>query len=203
MERIEKLIVLDIDEVLNSIATQILARGAFKQFDPVSVSLLSSLIEGTGAKVLISSSWRLGCRGDVEKFRWKLMVEWREKVGEADINALVNNIVGLTPDLSFLYTDRMSRGREIATWIDTHAVNKYVILDDGDCVLPHQRPYFVHVPAVDGLRLVHYWKALKILMPEHPRVKGLEQYFNKRYYKTYVDQLLDDKADDQPNPDGE
>ena len=178
MKRIyDKIIFLDIDGVLNNLGLNFAYESKWVEADPISVLLVSRLIKEAGAKVVISSSWRIGCK-DVEAFRYRMMNEWKERLNDADLSGILDNVVDLTPSLN--HAGRI-RGQEIKSWLDDHPVTSYVILDDDSDMLPEQKPFFVQTKFIDGFRMEHYWRALKILAPEHKHVRDLEVYFDKKW----------------------
>ena len=118
-----KLIFLDIDGVLNSVAfwnTRYVRGGS--QIDPEAVAYLNELTDKTGANLVISSAWRhRGIR------------EMRRILRENKVRAPV---VGLTPNREYrargpLYISP-GRGAEIAAWLKAsrRTVDRFVILDD-------------------------------------------------------------------------
>ncbi len=131
-----KVIFLDFDGVLNLIPQGHDYYGGI--FHPEFVDNLGRIIEETGAKLVISSSWRtMGLE------RLKMMWEHRLYPGD---------IIGVTPDLRWrTKKDAMElneveyvRGDEIESWLNLHPeVTNYVILDDDDDMLQSQRINFV------------------------------------------------------------
>jgi len=122
-----KLIFLDIDGVLNSHdffykrheTTGKMQGGCRREsIDPDALRRLERIINETGAKIVISSSWRIG-RETVEikeLLRIAGFKHWQE-------------IIDRTPSTSSL-TER--RGEEIRMWLDKNPENigNFIILDD-------------------------------------------------------------------------
>jgi hypothetical protein len=60
-------------------------------------------------------------------------------------------VIDITPDCTYLHNeglfewiDEVERGHEVQYWLDEHPeVERYVILDDDNDFLPHQRGNFV------------------------------------------------------------
>lgn len=131
------------------------------QFDPRCVELLNSLIEQTDAKIVVSSSWRLGRTVD----------ELRELFSQVGIKG---DIVDKTPYLRFSNNDyhkSVPRGCEIKAWLENSKdilgskmskVN-YVILDDDSDMLWWQREHFVQTDPYCGITSMTVFKARMIL----------------------------------------
>jgi hypothetical protein len=128
-----KAIFLDFDGVLNVIPQGHDDFGGI--FHPEFVENLKRIIEETGAKLIISSSWR---HMGLEKLH--MMWEHRGYPGE---------IIGITPDLwrnvvGEDFHEKMQRGHEIQAILDQYyQITNYVILDDDDDMLISQRGNFV------------------------------------------------------------
>jgi hypothetical protein len=137
-----KILFLDIDGVLNSQRTAI-AFGGFPhevtghhrdRFDEVAITLIRGIVKKAGAKIVLSSSWRIA-------------MPFEEIAG-----ALCLPIIDKTP---YLYQNKETRGHEIAAWLEAHpGVESYVIVDDDSDMLPEQKERFVHTCGFDGFR----WK---------------------------------------------
>lgn len=110
--------------------------------DPKAVELLNKLTEATGAKIVVSSSWR----GDSALQTIFTLTGIKEP------------IYGETPRLYSMY-----RGQEIQQWLDKHKCDKYVILDDDLDFFDSQLPYFVHTDWRVGLTESDINKAINIL----------------------------------------
>lgn len=159
-----KICFLDIDGVLNSVnffeeKSQSKRWNEFKEkyenkhiafglanIDPKAVELLNKLTEATGAKIVVSSSWR----GDSALQTIFTLAGIKEP------------IYGETPRLYSRY-----RGQEIQQWLDKHKYDKYVILDDDLDFFDSQLPYFVHTDWRVGLTENDMNKAIGILNNEH------------------------------------
>lgn len=165
-----KVIFLDIDGVLNSTdymnATHVNYRenvnaGYIKypipedcfirdkygvKFDPRCVMWLNALIVATKAKIIISSTWRLGG----EQLMRKMWIN----------RSLPGEVIGITPTNTY-----STRGEEIR-----HVVNalprltKYCIIDDDNDMLEEQQLNFVKTSNKYGLNLESYKQAKKILL---------------------------------------
>lgn len=164
-----KIIFLDFDGVLNSenwykrrfneIDTEdILGKYPFYEFDPLSIVELNRIIEETEAKVVVSSTWRIGKR-----------VEDLQKM--LDVVGFKGEVIDTTPHFSAKGTDNndnrigytIPRGCEIDWWLkergkfqrinwsyerqleylEKSLVKNYVILDDDSDMLYRQREHYV------------------------------------------------------------
>ena len=118
----KKYLFLDIDGALNHLKWNIgLDRRNFKypysEFDPECVENLKHILDETGAKLVLSSSWRL----------------------DPDIHGILSN-VGLPYDFE-ITTNNLDRhrGSEIKTYLENkEKPYTYCIIDDGDDFLPEQ-----------------------------------------------------------------
>jgi hypothetical protein len=160
-----KVIFLDIDGVLNVIPIGHDEFGGI--FHTKFVDNLKRIIDETGAKIVISSTWRFGGLQ-----RMKDMWKFRELPGE--VIDITIDCYELIKEGRFEYYDEVERGHEIQEWIDTHPnIENYVILDDDNDFLPNQRGNFVrtsnninHPDCVDigyGLTKECTNKAIRIL----------------------------------------
>jgi len=115
-----KIIFLDIDGVLNH-ALYIksnMSGGATRGeecISPKALNLLRHVVDNTNAKIVISSTWRIG-----RTMEW--FIELFDRKGWSDAP-----IVGLTP-----IKGQLTRGEEIDLFISNfeHRISKHVILDD-------------------------------------------------------------------------
>lgn len=127
-----KVIFLDIDGVLNVIPQGRDAYGGI--FHPEFVDNLERIIDETGAKIVISSSWR-------HSGLQKMLDMWK-------FRNLPGEVIGVTPDLyrrvDFEGERKMVRGDEIQAILDQYyQITNYVILDDDDDMLSGQMGNFV------------------------------------------------------------
>lgn len=153
-----KIIFLDIDGVMNNEIDY--NEDEMKTPDDMisrrCVENLNELIENTGAKVVISSTWRHG--RTVEQLQQIL-----NKFG------FVGEVIDKTPSLPGDYT---VRGNEILKWMkdnkeiigEYHSdFTKYVIFDDDSDMLYWQRNNFILVDSFCGLSRRNIYKAERIL----------------------------------------
>ena len=150
----------------------------YQRFCSWSKDLLNKLIDETGAKIVISSTWRMSG------------IEFMRKVWE--LEGMSGGIIGITPSLR---TQGISipRGMEIKyfleedlkfshiNWDEDHqresmersGVENYIIIDDDSDMLYNQRNHFVHV------------------LPSPRNKRG----FNKKYYNEALKKLNKDVVD--------
>ena len=145
----------------------------YQRFCVKSKELLNKLIDETGAKIVISSTWR------------SAGIEWLRQVWK--IEGMMGEIIGVTKVLrnsSLEYT--IPRGCEIDKWLkdkgfyhvnwdeniqqeymDKSGIENYIIIDDDSDMLYGQRNHFVHVfPSPrnkDGFNEKYFNEALKKL----------------------------------------
>lgn len=124
--------------------------------DETRVELLNDLISNSGAKVVISSSWRKSHTQD----ELQEILEDKGFIGE---------IIGMTPYLRFNgyqgYTHSVSRGNEIKAWLELNERTDipYVIFDDDSDMLLCQRENYFRVDAYCGLTPNIIYKAKRFL----------------------------------------
>jgi hypothetical protein len=128
------------------------------KFCPIAVRALKWIVDETGAKIVISSSWR----GSGEQWCKDM---WKER-------ELPSEVIGITPHMSRRHSDsslpfleRLERGHEIQDWINSSKedIESYVIIDDDNDMLESQLPNFVRTNEVYGITLLDAEKAINIL----------------------------------------
>lgn len=149
-----RVIFLDIDGVLNSAAYDRSKSREEGNIDLTRLPVLRSIIDSTGAVVVLSSSWRSHLDSDC--YPITVTGEWLMRVfGEAGIY-----IHGKTPEMG-------KRADEVRVWLETHPdTESFVILDDlffgwGELQDNLVRTNY-HIGK--GLEQSHAEKAVKILM---------------------------------------
>ena len=139
-----KVVFLDFDGPLIPIMSHENRRGLGEKAWPRCVTALNRITDVTGAKIVISSIWRLSGMGDcVTHLR-----NW----------GVTGEVIGTTP--RYLEDEwkgekkilvAVPRGREIQAWLDEHPdVESFVILDD-DKDMEHLMPFLIHTPFEIGL----------------------------------------------------
>jgi histidinol phosphatase-like enzyme len=121
-----KVIFLDVDGVLNCTKTE-RGWGKMRFVDTRKMLRVREICDRTGAKVVISSSWREGAQDDalpVDKMQWQALLT------EFDKHRIP--VIGITP----FAPDRW-RGDEIGMWLKSQEepVKEFVIVDDIVCDL--------------------------------------------------------------------
>ena len=127
-------IFLDIDGVINNSKTPTLQKGdnIFIMADPYCVFLINRLVDRTGCKVVLSSSWRHD-------------PEWRKNM---KAQGLVFEFLDRTPR----HGKETERGYQIQSWLDNHQeVTKYAIVDDYNDMLESQQPNFFETSWQTGI----------------------------------------------------
>jgi hypothetical protein len=141
-----KLLFLDFDGVLNSEPFYRVKASGVLPLDPAAVALLNELVRRARARVVVSSSWRLGRRVTVASLRRTL-----EEVGFS------GRVVGKTPELV-----GQPRGLEIQAYLNGwkgKAVESFVILDD-DADMVHLSHRLVKTTFRTGLTAQHVDRAV-------------------------------------------
>ena len=128
---------------------RILRRQSMYVLNKKMVKRLHKIVGATGAKIVVSSTWR--------RFKHNLVYLQENGVDYIDITPIFN-----TPP-----SERYGqRGAEIQEWIDKHKemnIEKYVIIDDGWDFLDYQRPFYVETQWLNGLQDKHVKQAIKML----------------------------------------
>ncbi len=157
-----KIVFLDVDGVLNSerffTRTQP-RRWGLDHLDPVAVERAQRIVAATGARVVISSTWRLVYPLD----------ELREMLAAKGLRAPV---LDRTPERAGVLADGLVRASEIASWLDANAaraqrgeadaVERFVILDDLDGFGSLDR-FLVRTRFEEGLEEAHVGRAVSLL----------------------------------------
>ncbi len=146
-----RVLFLDIDGVLNS---RIYYKYIYKpedggsRFDPYCVILVKKLVEEFSLKIVISSTWRDG--------------GMKRLINELNENKFMDYLHEdwLTPVVR-----PANRGKEIELWLDNHSeVKEYIILDDNENLLEHQRDKFVKTSIYLGMVQERYNQARNLLL---------------------------------------
>ena len=131
-----KTIFLDIDGVLNVDYDDKDQFGHI--FREEYVQNLKEIIEKTGAKIVISSTWK-------DKGIERMLDLWKERQLPGEIIDITPDCVDVCEATNIVYYDQVKRGHEIKLWLDRHPeVTQYVIFDDIQDFLDEQQDYFVN-----------------------------------------------------------
>lgn len=123
-------------------------------FDPIALHLLRRLVKRTGARVVLSSSWRYSLE-DSDPFTQKIMANF--------YRVLASNGTPVWDTAPIL---GRSKGEEIAAWLGRHPESCYAILDDRADEFtgtPDLAARLVLVDSRRGLRRQDYRRALALL----------------------------------------
>lgn len=147
-----KIIFLDVDGVLNSLELVYLrdadsGNHPLHDIDDRNVKFLNLVVQESGAKIVISSSWR-------KLYRLEEIAAMLKEKGLVGDDVVIDRTI----------SGSGYRGEEIQEWLDRHPeVSHYVILDDDSDMLPSQVKHFVKTPRLSGLGLPHVMRAAQIL----------------------------------------
>lgn len=147
-----RLIFLDMDGVMNaSHYSLFMSDKGLKDRDrlcPLAILTLNKLIEYTDAKVVITSTWRLGTT--VPRLQELL-----------DQSGFTGEVIGKTPNIGF-----NKRGQEIEHYVTHHKCDGFVVIEDDvyDCgeVIDHTVE-ILHQTDMRGLRDCHFNDCLEKL----------------------------------------
>ena len=177
MQKIDKIIFLDVDGVLNHNAwykwvishPEFLKNGGHKNIDPRSVEKIIKICDETGARIVMSSSWRL----------WEFYQTLKNLNRIRDLRPILDYMVGITER-----TENRFRGQEIKYFlnncrkgnfmtangnnlkkadIEFAQFPKYIILDDETDMLEEQGAVFLHIDDRVGITYKDIDKAIEIL----------------------------------------
>lgn len=153
-----KILFLDIDGVLNSHAfwkrCGELGILPDDKVDPLAVERLNRLTDETGAKIVVSSTWRLPY---VWSRNLNSLIVRLQKLG------IKGEIIGMTPDHRKIF----GRGAEIQSWMlqarqDGIEIDSFAIVDD-DSDMDNLMDYLVQTSMTDGLQEVHVQAIIEML----------------------------------------
>ena len=120
------------------------------KIDMHKINIINNICYKTDAKIVVSSTWRMGYRGDVSAFHEQLK-QYFIKHNYLDnfkdtFDKFINNIVGMTECIGGL------RGDEIKSYMNEHPeVENYVIIDDDSDMCDYQLCHFVQTDTYDGI----------------------------------------------------
>lgn len=152
-----KAIFLDCDGVINSYDWYISDRnpgnlhGQEGDIDPDTIERVKKICSETGAKIVLSSDWRISWPGSkIRLERAGLEGLIIDKTPELIWTMMTRHDYMVGEDDEFRY--EYSRGREIDMWLEAHPeCTNYVIIDDRMDFTEEQQPHFVHTNSKVGL----------------------------------------------------
>lgn len=147
-----KVIFLDVDGVLVNRRSLMDRSGRDSVADSKCVYALNHITDTTGAKIVVSSSWRFCGEQEMRLVlaHWKVRAEMISIT--PDLTRKENNLYVATP-----------RGYEIQKWIDEHPeVTAFAILDD-ECDMAHLESKLVKTVFEAGLTEQDALKAIQML----------------------------------------
>jgi hypothetical protein len=120
--------------------------------DPDAVKLLNDVIQATGAKVVLSSSWRI-------VWPYTSVALMLAHVG------FIGELIGATPN--HVEVEPHARGNEIQAWLSAHPeVTSFAIVDDSDD-MAHLLPRLVRTTWAHGLQEEHAQGLISLLSDDH------------------------------------
>lgn len=184
-----KLIFLDIDGVLNNHHTLglnhyiptplILGEKIHDHLSAWCIYCLNEVIKLTGAKVVVSSTWRLG--------------ETKERLqGILDFYGFKGEVVGMTPHIT---TTGCRRGDEIQHYLDNCGfdVESFVIIDD-DSDMKHLLKFLIKTDNTNGMSYKDIKRCINVLNKKFgyvfynnmkQKLKRVYGYFMWRFFKKW------------------
>lgn len=152
-KKMREVIFLDIDGVLNCCTTRNRHRGMIF-VDDDKIELLSKIVDATDAKIVLTSTWRLGQLHPDNACFLTDFIHLRDALGQHSVF-----IADVTQDLG-------NRGQEISEWIESHEIGNFVILDDEIDMIenfPLCRNHIVETSFLEGLTPELAEQAIEIL----------------------------------------
>lgn len=158
-----RIIFLDIDGVLVNLSCYGNGQTSdvYTRADARAVAALNSITDATGARIVVSSVWRLG---GLKKIR-DILRAW----------GVTGKVIACTPDLA-RPAERgklwvaVQRGDEIQAWLDSYKrspVESFCIIDD-DADMKHLAGRLIQTDFTDGLTTAHAERAIEMLTCASP-----------------------------------
>jgi hypothetical protein len=153
-----KVVFLDFDGPIIPEQSHLERRPLKQKAWPPAITALNRITRTTGAKIVVSSTWRLAGFEDVRRH----LRNWGAS----------GDVIGITPcgmEEEGKEAWSATRGQEIAAWLAEHPeVESFVILDD-DRDMEHLMPFLVHTPFVVGLTESTADRAIEVLKQGNTR----------------------------------
>ena len=118
-----KIVLLDVDGILNNKYTRTVTFDGWCFVDDFLVARLKRIIDATGAKIVLSSTWRIGWNREDESKNEPFFNQLRDKLKEYGMEIWDALPLPLQPN----------RGLAIAEWFESHKdldIESFIILDD-------------------------------------------------------------------------
>ena len=173
----DKYLFLDFDGVLNTAnyAKRLKREGIDlydefgPMFDPTTIANLNRIVEETGCKIVLSSSWRN------EGFM-RMLALWKDRNLPGELFAMTPILLSTTYQDArsgemFSIPERNAKALEINAWLEEFAERpcQYVIIDDENVFFQSQQEHLVQTGEISGLTYEKARTAIEILNHE---IKG-------------------------------
>lgn len=153
-----KIIFLDFDGVINN-GPHIKRVGSLQIFDPESISQLCRVLNETGAKIVVSSTWRFLSTKDALNER--LYLSGLPKDCVVDVTPMGTSEGKLGNAIIELH---MTRGQEINLWLSKNEhIKDWVAIDDDKEMNPLDLSRVVKTDYEIGLQAIHADQMIRIL----------------------------------------
>lgn len=161
-----KIIFLDIDGVIctHRACLSNPDTGIFRKWDPIAIDMINYLCDQSGAKIVVSSSWRK----DTNNLQMTLAVGGLHQRHfyhdhDYDIEPNKEDQYGfMTPKYVF---NQEIRGDQVQHWLDKrkHLIDTYIILDDNTDFHDYQKNQLVITDCYNGMSFENFQKAKELL----------------------------------------
>ena len=167
----EKYLFLDFDGVLNTAKyAKILRKEGIDHydeygamFDPHTINNLRSIVDQTGCKIVLSSTWR-------NEGLMRMQALWKDRNLPGELFSMTPILMSTTYQDSkngemFSIAERNAKALEIKAWLQKNATeaSPYVILDDENVFFHNQQEHLVLTDEYDGLNAQKAQMAIEIL----------------------------------------
>lgn len=159
------------------------------ELDPKKIELIKHIVEETDAKIIVISSWKVGCK-NVHEF---ILCHYRRPIDglnddDTMVGWLFKNIYDLTPNNIGL------RGDEVELYNKEHDITEYCIIDDDVEYTDDQLFKFVQTDTFEGITEREAKLAIAVLNNKTVYSKARLNNTLKCYWKLlYDERFTDDK----------
>ena len=129
----------------------------YDEVEDIPLKLLKEIVEKTSAKIVVSSSWRIGCckSGRENIFGSRLYEKLKNRLKDYGMD-----IYDITPSLG----SETQRGDKIREWISKNPVDNFIILDDDSDMREYTvTENFIHTTYEHGLNEELKDKSINVL----------------------------------------